>query len=237
MSRLRKKDHEDLSEATVEKVIKGMHTSDSSHPTITKKEACQILKIAYNPARLERIIEDYNDKIEFRRKRRLQNRGKPARDDEISQTIRSFLRGDPITDIAGSLYRTVPFIRNIIERVGIPTRGANKEERQTVGMLPEQCVSTEFETGEVVWAAREHALAKILNEYNEEYKKGKRGLVGTVNYEEVQGSKLYSIYVYEWSPHEDYIHFGPGSYSTAFAYDLGSLKHLEEYNIDLKNIS
>ncbi len=213
-----------------------MHTQGSTTP-LTKKQACQILKISYNPARLEKIIEDYNDKIEFRARRRLQNRGKPAREDEISDAVRAYLRGTPITNIAGSLYRSVPFIRSIIEKVGVPQRGANEVERNSVAQLPEQCVATEFEIGELVWAAKEHALAKVLNEHTEEYAKGKPGLVSTINYENTYDSKLYGIFVYEWDPDPEYLHLGPGSYSSSLAYDLGSLRHLEQYGIDAKNIS
>ncbi len=199
-----------------------MHTSDSSRPTITKKEACQILKIAYNPARLERIIEDYNDRIEFRRKRRQQKRGTRATPDEIQETIRSFLRGDGITHISASLYRSVPFVRSIIDSVGVPTRGSNQEERNSVYFLPEQCVSTEFEVGELVWSAKDHASATVIHQDT------------NIDYEKIYGSKCYQIYVHENS--EEYEAYGPGYYSSALEYDLGSLKHLQEYNIDLKNI-
>jgi hypothetical protein len=93
-----------------------------------------------------------------------------------------------------------------------------------------------FTVGQLVWSAKNHALAKVLNEYNEEYRKDKKGLRGNTDYEKLYNAKLYGIFVYEWQPDEDYQHLGAGIYSTSLAYDLGSLKHLEEYNIDLKNI-
>jgi hypothetical protein len=237
LRRLRKKAGEDLSDANIARVIKGMHTLDSSRPTITKKEACQILKISYNPTRLDKIIEEYNDKIEYRAKRRQQKRGTRATPDEIQEAVRAFLRGDGITDISARLYRSMPFVRSLIETVGVPTRGSNAEERSSAYLLPEQCVATEFAVGELVWSAKDHALAEILNEYNEEYRKGKKGLVGSTDYEKLYGTKLYGIFVYEWQPDEEYQHLGAGNYSTSLAYDLGSLKHLKEYGIDLKNIS
>ena len=237
MRRLRKKDHEDLSDASIARVIKEMHTLDSGRPTITKKEACQILKISYNPARLDKIIEEYNDKVQYRARRRQQKRGTRATPDEIQEAVRAFLRGDGITDISARLYRSMPFVRSLIETVGVPTRGSNIEERSSAYLLPEQCIATEFAVGELVWSAKDHALAKVLNEYNQEYIKGKKGLVGNTDYEKLYGSKLYSIFVYEWQPDEEHQHLGPGSYSTSLAYDLGCLKHLQEYNIDEKNIS
>ena len=223
MRRLRKKDHEDLSDTNIAKVIKEMHTLDSGRPTITKKEACQILKISYNPARLDKIIEEYNDKLEYRSKRKKQKRGRPASADEISDTVRCHLRGDPITDIAFRLFRSVPFVRSIIESVGVPTRGANSEERTTAGTIPEQCIAEVFEEGEVVWSAKDHASATVLHQET------------NINYEKIYGSKCYQIYVHENS--EEYEAYGPGYYTSALAYDLGSLRHLEQYDIDLKNIS
>ena len=220
MKRLRKKDYEDLTDANIARVIKEMHTQDSP---ITKKEACQILKISYNPARLEKIIEEYNDKIEYRSRRRQQKRGTKATPDEIQEAVRAFLRGDGITNISASLYRSVPFVRSLIESVGVPTRGGNVEERNSVYFLPEQCVTTEFEVGELVWSATKHQIAKILSEDIK------------INYEQKYGSKCYTVFIHEGS--EEFQHLGAGYYASELAYDLGSLKHLEEYGIDAKNIS
>ena len=190
---------------------------------MTKKEACSILKISYNPARLDKIIEEYNDKIEYRKKRRAQKRGRPASNDEISDAVRAYLRGEPITDIAASLYRSVPFVRSLIDGVGVPQKGKNEDERASTYFLPEQSVSTEFEVGDLVWSATKHATATILAEDTK------------IDYEKKYNSKCYTIFVHETS--EDYEHLGAGYYGSELAYDLGSLKHLQEYNIDLKNIS
>ena len=220
MRRLRKKVGEDLSEANIKRVVQRLNTS---HQPITKKEACNVLKIAYNAQRLTKIIEEYHERVEYKTKRRAQKRGTYATPDEITDTIRAHLRGDPITDIANNLFRTVPFVRNIIESVGIPTRGANQDERSTTGVVPEQCVAESFDEGELVWSARDHATATVLNRDMK------------IDYEQKYGSKCYTIFVHETS--EEFEHLGPGYYSSALAYDLGSLKHLQEYNIDLKNIS
>jgi hypothetical protein len=234
LRRLRKKEYEDLSDANIAKVIKGMHTSDSSRPTITKKEACQILKIAYNPSRLDKIIEEYNDKLEYRNKRKQQKRGTKATPDEISDAVQAFIRGEPITHISSSLYRSVPFVRSIIDSVGVPTRGSNEDERNFTYYLPDECVATEFKSGDVVWSAVEHSTATILHELNSEYAKNKPGIVGSQNYEEKYDSKCYAIYVHETC--EDYQHLGPGHYSCSLAYDLGSLSHLEQYGINFGEI-
>jgi hypothetical protein len=196
-----------------------MHTQDSP---ITKKEACSILKISYNPARLDKIIEEYNDRVEYRSRRRLQNRGKPARPDEISDAVRAYVMGTPISNIAASLYRSIPFIRNIIETIGVPTRGTNEEERSNIYYLPEQCVSDKFEVGELVWSATKHQIGTILDEDTK------------MDYQQKYGSKCYTVFVHEGS--EEFQHLGAGYYASELAYDLGSLKHLHEYGVDLGRI-
>ena len=114
-------------------------------------------------------------------------------------------------------------MRSIIEAVGVPTRGANAEERYAVGIIPDKCIAEEFDEGEVVWSAADHASATVLHQNK------------NIDYQSKYGCKCYSIYVHESS--EEYEAYGPGYYSSALAYDLGSLKHLQEYDIDLKNIS
>ena len=226
---------EDLSDANIARVIKEMNTSDSSRPAITKKEACHVLKISYNTQRLEKILEEYNDKVQYRATRKQQKRGTRATPDEISDAIRAYIRGDGITDIAASLFRSVPFVRSIIDTVGVPTRGSNEDERSQVVLLPEQSVATNFTAGELVWSAVRHSTATILHEMNDEYASTKPGIVGSQNYEEKYGSKCYEVYVHENS--DNYQQLGPGFYDYSLAYDLGSLSHLKEYGIDLENIS
>lgn len=126
-------------------------------------------------------------------------------------------------------------MRSIIDSVGVPTRGSNEDERSSTYYLPDECVATDFNSGDVVWSAVKHSTATILYELNSEYAKNKPGIVGSQNYEEKYGSKCYAVYVHETC--EDYQHLGPGHYDCSLAYDLGSLSHLEQYGIDLEKIS
>ena len=201
---------------------------------ISKKEACAILKIAYNTTRLEKIIEEYHDTKQYRKRRRESLRGTLATRDEIADTIQSQLRGDPITDTSKRLYRSVPFLRNIINKVGIPSRGSNELERSTTAELPEQCLADEFRVGDIVWSAKYHCAAKVKAEYSKEYCNSKKGLQ-YVDYENKYGSKCYSIFVNQ--PSEDFNEAGSGFYANSLAYDLGTLTHLIEYGVDLENIS
>ena len=57
------------------------------------------------------------------------------------------------------MYRSAGFVKNILDRVGVPTRPVAVEERKGYAYLPEQCVAEDFADGETVWSAFYHAPA------------------------------------------------------------------------------
>jgi hypothetical protein len=132
------------------------------------------------------------------------------------------------------MFRSVGFIRNIIGRVGVPRRGSNEFERSTYAVLPDACVSDEFAVGDTVWSAKYHSSATVKAVYDKQYLESKKGLK-YVDYNKKYGSQCYSIYVHQRV--DDLDSAGAGFYADSLAYDLGKLNHLEEYGIDLKNIS
>lgn len=230
MKRLKKKEHENLSDTNIQKVI-SLLSGDSP---ITKKEACSILNIAYNTTRLQKIIDDFLETKAYREKRKSQNRGKAATREEVADTITRFLSGDPISEIAAGLYRSSGFIKSIIERVGVP----QKEEGQ-YDYLPEECVAESFEKGEIVWSAKYHGPAIIRAELSVDYQAERAGYQD-VNYEKKYGAKAYNIWVIE-KVDDDYSDrwttaTGGGFSSTQLAYDLGKLSHLKEYGVNLSRI-
>lgn len=222
IKRVKKKEHELLSETNVAKVIRLL---ESNEP-ITKKEACEILNISYNTTRLNNIIESHKSKKEVDKKLRDANRGKPASNEEIASIIEDYLHGESIAPIAKRLHRSCSFVSNIVKRVGIPERLPKKEQVKP-SILPDSCVSEFFEKGEIVWSAKYHAPCEIQDE-----------LVNP-KYEEIYSCKCYSIYVFEdIKDTGDVVHNikkgGFNAYSPA--YNLGSLKHLYDYNINIKEI-
>jgi len=235
---VKKKDWENLTPSNIEKVITLLNPQDGSKP-ITKKEACSILNISYNTARLSKIIEDYDERTAYIQLRKSQNKGKPATEMEISEVIRDYLSGDSIASIAKSLYRSSGFVKSIVERVGIPSRGVSKEERTEVHYLPDECIAEEFEEKEIVWSARHHALAEIRYELSVDYQAEKAGFKDT-NYEDKYGAKCYNIWVSEPFDSDKEFWMGGietgGFYATSLTYDLGSLKHLEKYGVDLSRL-
>ena len=216
MARVKKKEHEKLTQENIQHVMNLL----SGERPITKKEACEILNISYNTTRLNRIIEDFQDKQNFRATRKAQLKGKPASKDEIKDAIMSYLRGESISEISQTMYRSAGFVKGILDRVGVPTRPAAVEDRLGYAFLPDECVSDEFSVGETVWSAFHHAPAVVEKEYEKPL------------YIEKYNSKCYSIYV--WENTEGFVR--GGYYAASLACDLGKLTHLEEYGINLEKI-
>ena len=92
-------------------------TSSQTKP-ITKREACSILNISYNTTRLDKIIQDHHEQKEYRSRRVSQNRGRPARPDEIQDIVKEYLSGENVSNIAKGLYRSPAFVKSILEKSG-----------------------------------------------------------------------------------------------------------------------
>ena len=226
---IRKKAGEKLDEANLTRVSALLNQDNP----ITKKEACEMLNISYNTTRLGKILEDFNDTMSFRETRKSQNRGKKATIEETREAIEAYLSGETISDISKRLYRSTTFVKNILDRVGVPEK-LPKTKRKGAAYLPDECVSESFDEGEKVWSACYHAPAIVKKKYTKEYQNSNAG-IKYVNYEEKYGCSLYSIWVIEgeteWNERFGYITGGFAAHQ--LAYDLGSLKHLEEYGVRL----
>ena len=239
MPRLKKKSHEKLTSQNIQHVINLLNPTSSETKAITKREACSILNISYNTTRLDKIIEDYYDQKQYRSRRVSQNRGKPARPDEIQDIVKEYLSGENVSNISKGLYRSPSFVKSILEKIGVPQRPTKAEGRKQEYYLPEECLAEDFEEGEIVWAATHHAPAVIGKKLTKEYQDSKPGLI-TQDYEKTYGCSVFSIYIRQ-KPSGDLEDFYiaaniGGFYSYAAAYDLGKLKHLEEYGVDLEKL-
>ena len=218
---MRTKKHENLTQANITKVIELLNPTDGSKP-ITKKEACGILNIAYNTTRLGNIISEHLETMEFRARRKAQNKGKAATKKEITDAVAGYLEGMTVADIAKSLYRSPAFVKGIIERIGVPQKLAHTDyEGRRTALLPDQCMSDEFAEGEKIWAIRQNYPAIVQRELKPEQA-------------EERGYKLYLVYTIE-AQQEDlkntyfpYLSFAGKNHALA-AYDMGSLRHLQQY--------
>ena len=155
MAKVKARDYEKLDDASISRVIKLL----SSEKPITKKEACQLLNITYNTSRLNNIIESYKSKLEFVKRRREQNRGKPVSDFEVKEIVQSYLIGVSKQQISDMLYRPLSTINNVLARHSIPERG--KGDYHKPEAIPDEALSEEFQPGELVWSARYNTVAEI----------------------------------------------------------------------------
>ena len=234
---IRSKSGEKLSFDNIERVIQQLE-KDSP---ITKKEACEILNIRYNTTRLQKIIDDHLETKHFREVRKSQNKGKAATEDEIKSVVKMYIDGFNISGIADSIYRSPAFVKNIVERVGIPQKLAESDyEGMRNAMLPEQCVAEEFTYNEKVWYPRHNKFAIVKDEITQKYQSERGGyacygnITQCVNYEDKYGAKCYKVFILEpcdtsktlfpWLDGEK-----TGYWGSALAYEIGSLAHLEKY--------
>lgn len=222
---VRKKKTEKLDDTNLQRVWDALNDNNP----ITKKEACEMLNITYNTTRLNRILEEHRDTMEYRATRKAQLKGTKATEAEIKTVIEWYLEERPVSDIAKSMYRSSTFVKNIINKVGVPEKRPKTEQGggAKVGYLPDECVSDSFEPGEKVWCAR-HDLPAIVKKVMPNTKQ--------TNYLEKYGAECYHIYVIELtdfdSPYFGHQNIG-GFNAHAIAYDIGSLKHLEKYGAEI----
>ncbi len=224
MGRVRKKDHENLSNTNIRHVIALLNPKEGK--SVTKREACNILNITYNTTRLQRIIDEFTEHEDFVTRRKADNRGKRASVSEIKQVVEEYLSGEPISEIAKGLFRSSGFVKGIIHRIGVPTR-ATGEDKKAFDYLPEACVSESFTEGQIVWSAKYHSAAFIEKKLEDSL------------YNDKYGSDCYAISVIEKVDASDsyFKHIEAGGFNAfALAYDLGSLEHLKEHGVDLNKI-
>ncbi len=159
---------EKLDENSIERVIKYLAEKGA-----TKKQACQMLNISYNTARLDKLIETHKEKKAKDAERRAEKRGKPATPQEIDYIISEYLSGVTIDGLCKSTFRGPTFIHNILEAYAVPERDSSTDYRHPK-LIPDEAVRTEFRIGETVWSARYNCLAKIEAEIPYKHEKAYR---------------------------------------------------------------
>jgi hypothetical protein len=159
-------DNDLLTETNIQKVISLLEPEDGSKSKTTKKDACQILGIAYNTTRLATIIDKYKEKKAKDAERRSALRGKPASQDEINFTIQEYMEGNTVDSISKSLYRSAGFVTTLLERYEVPKR-ASSQDYFRPELIPEGAMRTRFSVGETVYSARYDSLARIDSEQSD----------------------------------------------------------------------
>jgi hypothetical protein len=148
-----------MTPANIAKVIKLLEPEDGVKP-ITKKDACQILGMAYNTTRLGTIIEEWKKKQSRDAERRAEKRGKPVTNEERVYIISEYLSGETVDAISKSTYRSPAFIKNVLETNSVPIRVPGSSYFNPE-LIPEGAMRDRFKIGEVVYSARYDSVARI----------------------------------------------------------------------------
>ena len=113
MARVRKRtelEEEKMTDSNLSRVIRLLEPEEGKKP-ITKKDACQMLGMAYNTTRLSTIIEQFRERQRRTAEQRAKLRGKPLTKDEKVFIIQEYLSGATIDSITKSTYRGVFYRR------------------------------------------------------------------------------------------------------------------------------
>jgi hypothetical protein len=149
---------EDLSEANVLKTIKSLEDG------CTKKVACEMLGIAYNTKRLQTIIENLVDRLAYEKSQKAKRRGTPVGDSEAASMIEDYLTNGSMDQIAKTHFRSLNVVKEVLSRNGALLKTPATNYFDPI-LLPDMCVSTSFENGELVWSARYNCAAEIIKKH------------------------------------------------------------------------
>jgi len=155
-------EEERMTDSNLSRVIRLLEPEEGKKP-ITKKDACQMLGMAYNTTRLATILEQFKERQRRTAEQRAKLRGKAVTKDEKIFIIQEYLTGSTIDAITKSTYRGVTIVKQVLDEYSVPLRipGQNYFNPQ---LIPDGAVRDKFEVGEVVWSARYGSLAKIYSE-------------------------------------------------------------------------
>lgn len=163
MATRKPKDDELLDDAHLERVISLLEPTEEGVKAISKKDACQILNIAYNTTRLGTLIERFKDKKTRETKRRAELRGKPLTPEEVSYIIGEYLEGVSVEEISRSTYRSREKITQALAEANVPVRPASYDYFRPE-LIPDDATRERFKIGEIVWSAQYDSAAKIETE-------------------------------------------------------------------------
>jgi hypothetical protein len=144
---IRVKDGEDFSPTKIEEIIQLL----GSEKPITKKAACEMLGMAYNTARLNKIIEEYEEKKTYREKRRKELRSQPLTKEDRAFMVSSYLEEANLSLIADGTHRSTAVIKRVLRQFNIPLRSSNTTYQNPIYL---EEVSNEYTKDDLVYSAR-----------------------------------------------------------------------------------
>ncbi len=157
-------EEERMTDENIEKVILMLNpTEESGAKPCTKKDACAFLGMSYNTTRLASIIASYQERIQYEKDKRAENKGKPATEQEIQFTIQSYIEGETLDSIAKALYRGVTFVKNILIANAVTFRPVSHDYFKPE-LIPQEATRERFAIGEIVYSAQYNVNAEICLE-------------------------------------------------------------------------
>lgn len=176
----------------------------------TKKAACEIMGIKYNTTRLDKLIAERYEDIDRTARLKKQVRGRAPQTAEIADWAKSYFDGDSMSEIAKYAYRSVAVVKRELDKAGVLIKEGSAYPLDP-SPLPEICYSEEFSKGERVWVPGYNCIGEINKE------------VPTKT-----GFKGYQVYLLDGERAGMYVHYS--------SFELGSLRHLKELNIDVDSM-
>ena len=162
MARSRARDHERLDDDNMKLVISKL---EAENP-ITKKQACDLLNIAYNTKRLGTLITGYKDRIATRKRLFAKNRGAVWSEFDLKELVVRYLNGDAISSLSTSIYRSPGAIKKKLRQVGVPLRDKDITYHNPL-LLPDGSAKEDYSKGDLVWSARYNCVAEVQDKFQE----------------------------------------------------------------------
>lgn len=134
----------------------------------TKKACCELLGIAYNTKRLEKIVEDFDNKEAREAELKKAARNKIFTEAEKAAIAKSYLNGETQSALAKQFYVSPQRIKKILIETGTPIRARGKKQAATVDHII-QDLESKFKEGDKVFIAKENCFAVVDKVYDEDF--------------------------------------------------------------------
>lgn len=152
----------EISEAKIRQV-KWMLKSGKS-----KKACCEHLGISYNTKRLDKLVQDFDDKEIREANLKKAARNKIFTEAEKKTIASSYLNGETQSALAKQFYVSPQRIKKILLDTGTPIRARGKKQAATVDHII-QDLEVKFSKGDRVFIAKENCFAVVDTVYDEDY--------------------------------------------------------------------
>jgi hypothetical protein len=158
MSKVRKKEGEKLDDSNVQKVFELLSRTENP---ISKKEACELLNITYNSSRLQKIMEEHVERVNYISARKKALRNTPVDILDKKFMVESYLSGVSLSEISDSTFRSTDIIKKVLRGYNIPLRSGSVDYFHPVEV---EEFAEDYVSGDLVFSARYNSVAKVCLE-------------------------------------------------------------------------